>query len=218
MRIHRCIAPLPLFLLVWGDLIQGFVVPQRVGRTSRLSAERKQRKKRKTISTMEETSPPPPVPRPSAAQLEIRDIRQVTGQQVVASSLDSDDSTNVSSLLSGGTASTTTQSSFEDPLAQLLSDAKAMQRESKSSEKDDESSGLVSQVLSTIITVDFFVVCALLLWFLAGIFCSYILKDDTVQIAFNGIFEPVVQPALGVLMIASLSDAVLKPKEDGDEQ
>jgi hypothetical protein len=36
------------------------------------------------------------------------------------------------------------------------------------------------------------------------------LQDDTVQIAFNGIFQPVVQPALGVLMIAAISDAVLK--------
>eukprot|EP00978_Attheya_sp_CCMP212_P048634 scaffold553332_cov51-Attheya_sp.AAC.2 len=62
---------------------------------------------------------------------------------------------------------------------------------------------MIIKGISTIVTADFFVVIGLLLWFLAGIFCSYILKDDTVQIAFNNNFEPVVQPALGILMIGS---------------
>jgi hypothetical protein len=48
---------------------------------------------------------------------------------------------------------------------------------------------LITKGISTIVTADFFVVIGLLLWFLAGIFCSYILKDDTVQIAFNNRFE-----------------------------
>jgi hypothetical protein len=72
----------------------------------------------------------------------------------------------------------------------------------------------IRNVLSTIVTVDFFFVCALLLWFLAGIVGSNVFRDDTVQIAFNSIFQPIVQPALGILMIAALSDAVLKGKED----
>jgi hypothetical protein len=68
--------------------------------------------------------------------------------------------------------------------------------------------GAIKEVVSTIVTIDFFVVCGLLLWFVAGIFSSYILKDDTVQIAFNGIFEAIVQPALGILMIGSAAGSL----------
>ena len=48
--------------------------------------------------------------------------------------------------------------------------------------------------ISTIVTIDFFVFIGLLVWFLAGNFCSYVLKDDTVQIALNMNFERVTQP------------------------
>lgn len=71
----------------------------------------------------------------------------------------------------------------------------------------------IGSVMSTIVTIDFFVVCALLLWFLTGIASSYLLKNDAIQIAFNNIFEPVVQPALGVLMIASIASSVFKEDE-----
>jgi len=73
--------------------------------------------------------------------------------------------------------------------------------------------GTLRSVISTIVTVDFFVVCALLVWFLTGIFASAVLDNDAIQIAFNGIFESVVQPALGILMIAALAGAVV-----GDEE
>jgi hypothetical protein len=53
---------------------------------------------------------------------------------------------------------------------------------------------IIFEVISTIVTVDFFLVLALLVWFLAGIFCSYVLKDDAVQIAFNMNFERLTQP------------------------
>lgn len=100
----------------------------------------------------------------------------------------------------------------KDPLAMLLADAKAMgDRESSST---TTTSSTLQSVISTLVTVDFFVVCALLVWFLTGIAFSAVLQDDRVQIAFNNIFEPIVQPALGILMIAALSDAVLKPKEE----
>merc|ERR1711937_1056766 len=64
--------------------------------------------------------------------------------------------------------------------------------------------------VSTIVTVDFFVVLLLLGWFLLGIFCSSILKNDFVQIAFNNNFNTLVQPALGILMIGSAAGAVWK--------
>ena len=84
--------------------------------------------------------------------------------------------------------------SKDSSLEALLADAKRMRQEEKS--KDEEEGGLgvsipgtIRSVISNIVTIDFFVVCALLAWFLAGIFCSYIIKDDTVQIAFNGMLS-----------------------------
>jgi hypothetical protein len=106
--------------------------------------------------------------------------------------------------------------SKDSSLEDLLADAKRMRKEATESGEDENSFSIPSvirSVISNIVTVDFFVVCALLAWFLAGIFCSYVIKDDTVQIAFNGIFEPVVQPALGVLMIGSAAGAVFNEEE-----
>lgn len=107
-----------------------------------------------------------------------------------------------------------TSSTGDSSLEALLADAKRM----RAKEAEDEADGpsipsAIKSVISTIVTIDFFVVCALLAWFLAGIFCSYVIKDDTVQIAFNGIFEPVVQPALGILMIGSAAGAAFQEPE-----
>lgn len=111
-----------------------------------------------------------------------------------------------------------TSSSNDSSLEALLADAKRMRENeaSKSVESEEPSiPNAIKSVISTIVTVDFFVVCALLVWFLAGIFCSYVLKDDAVQIAFNGIFQPVVQPALGILMIGSAAGAAFgDPKKE----
>jgi len=112
---------------------------------------------------------------------------------------------------------------LDDSLAQLLDDAAIMTEEEKEAMReggflnDSEGSGIkemIGNTLSTIVTADFFVVLAFLGWFLLGIFCSYILKDDTIQIAFNNNFETLVQPALGVLMIATIGGNFFK----GDEQ
>ena len=97
--------------------------------------------------------------------------------------------------------------SLDDSLKQLLADAREMRQDVVGGSGEDDGSVSIPDsfrnILSTIVTIDFFVVCALLIWFLAGIFASYVLKNDAVQIAFNGIFQPVVQPALGILMIGS---------------
>ena len=86
----------------------------------------------------------------------------------------------------------------DESIEQLLADARSMRKSSsKGLEVVDEEPPLKEKILgivANIVTVDFFVVIALLLWFLAGIFCSYVLKDDTVQIAFNMNFERVTQP------------------------
>ena len=109
-----------------------------------------------------------------------------------------------------------TSSTGDSSLEALLADAKRMR--AKEAEENGEADGpsipsAIKSVISTIVTIDFFVVCALLAWFLAGIFCSYVIKDDTVQIAFNGIFEPVVQPALGILMIGSAAGSAFQEPE-----
>ena len=93
----------------------------------------------------------------------------------------------------GGDAS---RGARDDPIDQLLADARRM-RASSSAEGQTKTKGVketIFEVISTIVTVDFFVVLALLVWFLAGIFCSYVLKDDAVQIAFNMNFERLTQP------------------------
>lgn len=110
---------------------------------------------------------------------------------------------------------------LDDSLDQLLEDARLMTEEEKQAKgggvfADEEGAGvkeMIGNTLSTIVTVDFFVVCGFLVWFLLGIFCSYILKDDTVQIAFNNNFEKLVQPALGVLMIAAIGGNFFKEEE-----
>lgn len=103
----------------------------------------------------------------------------------------------------------------DESIEQLLADARSMRK--SSSKVVDEETPLKEKILeavANIVTVDFFVVIALLLWFLAGIFCSYVLKDDTVQIAFNMNFERVTQPALGILMIGSALGALGNKDEE----
>lgn len=109
---------------------------------------------------------------------------------------------------------------LDDSLDQLLEDARLMTEEEKEKKggvlSDEDGAGvkaMIGNALSTIVTADFFVVCGFLAWFLLGIFCSYILKDDTIQIAFNNNFEKLVQPALGVLMIAAIGGSFFKEEE-----
>jgi hypothetical protein len=94
--------------------------------------------------------------------------------------------------------------------------------DSSSSSPSSSSQGLsvakvAKNTISTLITIDFFLICGFLLWFLAGIFSSYALQNDGIQIAFNSIFQPVVQPALGVLMIGSIASAFFKGEDDDAE-
>lgn len=113
--------------------------------------------------------------------------------------------------------------SDDDSLEQLLADARSMRASSSSSDGKSPSSSAneessikdkVFDAISTIVTIDFFVVIGLLVWFLAGIFCSTVLKDDTVQIAFNMNFEKVTQPALGILMIGSIAGSLGNKDEE----
>lgn len=72
-------------------------------------------------------------------------------------------------------------------------------------------------VISTIITVDFFVVIAFMLWFIAGVVSSYGFSNSFLLDQFNDKWTPVVQPALGVLMGGTIAGGVLsKLRESGD--
>ena len=129
------------------------------------------------------------------------------------------DDTTVKPVDSSFSSVDPTQANADDSLARLLQDAKEMQAQESdtavSTDSTDEPSipKMISSVLSTIVTVDFFIVCGFLLWFLAGIFSSYVLQDDGIQIAFNSNFETLVQPALGVLMIAAIAGNFFKEEE-----
>ena len=110
----------------------------------------------------------------------------------------------------------------EGSLEQLLADAKKLRGDNESEKSGDGAlegvsiPGGIKGAISTIVTIDFFFVLGLLAWFLAGIFVRAAFGNDAVQIAFNNNFELIVQPALGVLMIASAAGALFKEPEEDD--
>ncbi|KAG7363081.1 hypothetical protein IV203_026441 [Nitzschia inconspicua] len=132
----------------------------------------------------------------------------------------------VSSSQQPSRSATSSNKGLNDSLEQLLEDARQMKEKGGNSNgstagllSDEEGTGLkegIRNVLSTIVTADFFVVCGFLVWFLAGIFWRAVFNDDSVQIAFNNNFETLVQPALGILMIAALAGNFFKEEEDTD--
>lgn len=74
-------------------------------------------------------------------------------------------------------------------------------------------------VISTIISIDFFVVIAFMLWFIAGVVSSYGFDNTFLLDQFNDKWTPVVQPALGVLMGGTIAGGVVsKLGESGDDE
>lgn len=147
-------------------------------------------------------------------EVEVRDIRDVLSGSASSSS----SSVDTSSPNSISNVDFSNDDS-DDKMKSLLADAKRFgaARASEKGETDEEENPLgdkIRGVLETIVTADFFVVCGFLLWFLAGIFSSSVLKNDAIQLAFNGIFETLVQPALGILMIASAASAMGKKDDE----
>uniref|UniRef100_A0A7S4A9U7 Uncharacterized protein n=1 Tax=Pseudo-nitzschia australis TaxID=44445 RepID=A0A7S4A9U7_9STRA len=175
-------------------------------------------------------------------QLEIKNIVASTAEPepsaiatvsaMLSSVMGSKDKTGSSSSMPGSSSttndiSTSSMNNFagrplDDSLDQLLEDARVMTEEELEAKKENgilsdeqgtDVKKMIGNALSTIVTADFFLVCAFLVWFLAGIFCSYVLKDDTVQILFNNQFERLVQPSLGLLMIAAIGGSFFKEEE-----
>lgn len=137
----------------------------------------------------------------SPVQLQVVDVRDAVGRPSSSpeQAASAPFSTSTSAPAATGAAPSTTSSSpapaaggsIDDSLKQLLEDARQMQEEDSEAspaEGDGSIKATIRNALGTIVTADFFVVCGFLLWFLLGIFCSSVLKDDTVQIAFNSTY------------------------------
>jgi hypothetical protein len=148
-----------------------------------------------SLETLDVLPPPPPpleLQREKIVEIPIVDVRDLVSTSGssrsagsaasrinTASSSSSSSSRNVeapaTSTTSDNSQGSVTQNSDNDPLARLLADAREMKLQ-ENGEDTVEGTGTISKVLSTIVTADFFVVLALFVWFLAGVFCSYILK------------------------------------------
>lgn len=141
-------------------------------------------------------------PRDSAGvALEVKDVRAVVGlipqdnvntpQREGQQRRPSISSTRSTSSSSSSSSSTSSGLNTADSLERMLADARQMQLQEDESEDDDkESEGVnipttIRSILSTIVTIDFFVIIGFLGWFLAGVFASSVLKNDDIQIAFN---------------------------------
>ena len=214
------------------------VVRQRtaVFMSSEPPAKRARRTRRKDADVGDEASPEIELKPREAVQIKIADIRDVVSgktpsftervDQLLSIDDDDDDYEDDDGELADDEEweyydenGNVIEPSKLTALEQMLADAKGMRTEKIEKDGQDfsvESPTSFKNILSTIVTADFFFVCALLVWFLAGIFCSSVLKDDTVQIAFNSNFQMIAQPALGLLMIGSAASAFFKEETEDD--
>lgn len=114
----------------------------------------------------------------------------------------------------------TTPGKTASELADLGADIERFRRaENRQPETAGESiaSG-AKNIISTIISIDFFVVIAFMLWFIAGVVSSYGFSNTFLLDQFNDKWTPVVQPALGVLMGGTIAGGVVsKLGEAGDD-
>lgn len=118
----------------------------------------------------------------------------------------------------------TTPGKTASELADLGADIERFRRaENRQPETAGESmaSG-AKDIISTIISIDFFVVIAFMLWFIAGVVSSYGFSNTFLLDQFNDKWTPVVQPALGVLMGGTIAGGVVSKLgdsgNDGDDK
>lgn len=175
-----------------------------------------------STATKVETAVPTAQPQQNTVVMQVRDIRSVVSEDVTTTAdvedevLGPDEEWEYYEEEDNGYATIAptpiddddnTGKFQDDSMEQLLADARKMRAStaSQTEMKEKTMSDTAFEVISTIVTIDFFVVMGLLVWFLLGIFCSSVLGNDTVQIAFNMNFEKFTQPALGILMIGSVA-------------
>jgi hypothetical protein len=177
-------------------------------------------------------------PREAAKPMQVRDIRDLVpgGRAEAPSAPEEEEMASTSSsrsspqpaptksmyVSSGAGSNSENTGNLDDSLKMMMADARKMQTESDTEMQEAIDNGTAESrlpnkirgVISTIITVDFFVVCGFLLWFLVGIVVRSLTDNDAVQIAFNNQFQTLVQPAIGILMVGSAAGAVFPGEED----
>ena len=163
-----------------------------------------------TTSAAKQQGQPPPQPElkprnDAPVQLEIKNVSElVSGKSSSTKTTTTTTPVSASSPTTSDTPTTNIPKAADtnqnnDSLQQLLEDARRMKAEERGESSggvgdffsDEEGTDLketIRNILSTIVTADFFIVCAFLLWFLAGILWRAAFNDDTVQIAFNSKF------------------------------
>lgn len=122
---------------------------------------------------------------------------------------------------SASTRRRTTPGKSATELADLGADIERFrQKENRQPMGAGESFALgAKDLISTIITVDFFVVIVFMLWFITGVVSSYGFSNTFLLDQFNDKWTPVVQPALGVLMGGTIAGGVVsKLGESGDDE
>jgi maltodextrin utilization protein YvdJ len=168
-----------------------------------------------TIEMAEETMPAALTPKQNTVVMQVHGIQDVlSGNDSTTATMnneeelgedeeweyydDEEDATTQSAAVPAGR---TRDESVEQLLVDVHQFHSVTNTESTSPTQNKASiSGTVFNLISTIVTIDFFVVIALLVWFLTGIFYLSVFKDNAVQIVFNMNFERVTQPVMGILM------------------
>eukprot|EP00965_Chrysotila_dentata_P199527 6179438-Pleurochrysis_carterae.AAC.2 len=65
-------------------------------------------------------------------------------------------------------------------------------------------------VLGTVLTYNFFIICAFFLWFLTGVGAQYGAQNDAIIQAFRGAWDYIIQPLLGTHMLLTFISAGLE--------
>ncbi|CAM9377236.1 unnamed protein product [Choristocarpus tenellus] len=84
--------------------------------------------------------------------------------------------------------------------------------------KDESLASGASALFSNILSVDFFVVVAFMVWFFAGVVSTYGFNNTFLLDEFNELWTPVVQPALGLLMAGTIAGGVLSKFSGSDDE
>jgi len=119
-----------------------------------------------------------------------------------------DDSSNpVSSTSTTATGGgSTPQEELEKRLLQDIQRFKAIEQAKTGGVEEKETAlAKASDVFSTILVVDFFVVMAFLTWFGVGIITKATTKDSQLLDTFYSLWNPVINPALGILMAGTMA-------------
>eukprot|EP00180_Rhodochaete_pulchella_P000878 Plantae.Rhodophyta-Rhodochaete_pulchella.ctg17096.p1 GENE.Plantae.Rhodophyta-Rhodochaete_pulchella.ctg17096~~Plantae.Rhodophyta-Rhodochaete_pulchella.ctg17096.p1 ORF type:complete len:171 (-),score=26.34 Plantae.Rhodophyta-Rhodochaete_pulchella.ctg17096:226-738(-) len=96
----------------------------------------------------------------------------------------------------------------EDMLARDLARMKNRRKQEKAAETDDDAlevvAGKAKGVLDTLLVWNFGLVMLFLGWFIVGLVLHYAARNDTILDPWFALWPNVIQPVLGVLMLATI--------------